>query len=211
MTSKAPASGKSRQIGYFNGFDLFLRFADGCRHYLDDKGVISKEDSAEIRLYLEDRGMKPSEALIRKIYHVAYPGLQKVCSRLKARSIFERRVVREFFAFDHNQNKYEQGNLICLAYPARVREVVPGLQPKVLVDFEPLTGIFKLDNDFPLKKGDWVIVHRMSVIDIIDKAFADRTMTYLRKLGLDKTRKFPRKAYKYFNDLKESSDKRHCC
>lgn len=213
-------SGKhSDERGKFNGFDLFLRFADGCRHYLDDRGTISKEDSNEIRAYLEERGVEPSEEILRRVYHVAYPGLEKVCRRLRRESIFERKVVREFYAFDHNRMKLEQGNLICLAYPARVREVrldkpaKPGAAPKAgcsaIVELEPVTGLFQIDSDFPLEKGDWVIIHRMRVIERIDKAFADRTIGFLRKLGLDKSRRFPRKAYKYLTELKYSSDSKH--
>jgi hydrogenase maturation factor len=199
----------------FSGFDLFLRFADGCRHYLEDRGHISEEDSNEIRIYLEERGVKPSEETIKRVYHVAYPGLQDVCKRLKCRSIFQRRVVREFYAFDHNRMKYEQGNLICIAYPARVMEAEPpstadpkGTVCRVLLGLEPVTGMFRLGSDIPLKKGDWVIVHRMSIIEKTGKAFADRTIAYLRKLGLDKTRRFPRKAYKYLTGLKYSSGRK---
>lgn len=220
--SGASAHGNAPHLqsdGQFNGFDLFLRFADGCRHYLEDKRQISQEDSNEIRLYLEERGVKPSEELIKRVYHVAYPGLQRVCKRLKRQSIFERRVVREFYAFDHNRMKSDQGNLICIAYPARVREVLgPGEPPgpgdpretacNALLELEPVTGMFRLESDIPLRKGDWVMVHRMSIIERIDKAFADRTITFLRELGLDKTRKFPRKAYKYLTDIKCSSRER---
>jgi hydrogenase maturation factor len=199
--------------GHFNGFDLFLRFADGCRHYLDDRGTVSMEDSSEIRAYLEERGARPTDDLINRVYHVAYPGLQKVCSRLKAGSIFERRVVREFYAFDHNRRKHEQGNLICMAYPARVMSVMevskPGVASRAVISMEPLTGMFTMDCDFPLKPGDWVIIHRMRIIEKVDKAFADMLIAFLRKLGFDKSRKFPRRSYKYFLDLKCSSDKMH--
>ena len=219
MTSEQPLLPGLQERGEFNGFDLFLRFADGCRHYLDDRGTISEEDSNEIRLYLEERGVKPTDELLRRVYHVAFPGLEKVRSRLKRQSIFERKVVREFYAFDHNRMKFRQGNLICLAYPARVRQVKLEKPPKpgkpssdtctVVVELEPVSGMFQIECDFPLKKGDWVTVHRMRIIERIDKAFADRTITYLHKLGMDKSRKFPRKAYKYLLNLKDSSDKRH--
>lgn len=204
--------------GSFSGFDLFLRFADGCRHYLEDRGAISREDSQEIRLYLENRGMRPSEETIKRVYYVAYPGLERVRKRLHRRSIFERDAVREFYGFDHNRMKFEQGNLICIAYPARVREAAPLKagshdQPgsgkargfSALVDLEPLTGIFRLRSDIPLKRGDWVVVHRMSIIERVDKAFADRIAGYLRELGLGKERAFPRKAYKYLIGLRNSS------
>jgi hydrogenase maturation factor len=199
-----------------SGFDLFLRFAEGCRHYLEDRRVISEEDSREIRLYLENRGVSPSEKTIKRVYHVAYPGLQRVCARLHRQSIFERDVVREFYAFDHNRMKLEQGNLICIAYPARVREVGPARRgshdrkprpPSVLIELEPVTGIFRVDTDLPLRKGDWVMTHRMQIIERIDKAFADQVIGYLRELGLDKSRKFPRKAYKYLTDLRFSGKK----
>ncbi len=211
-----------------SGFDLFLRFAEGCRHYLEDKRVISKEDSQEIRLYLENRGIRPSEDILKRVYHVAYPGLERVRARMKRQSIFERDVVREFYAFDHNKMKFEQGNLICIAYPARVRDAepirtriksVPRPRPtfqsafsggvcRTLIELEPVTGMFRVDTELPLKKGEWVMTHRMMIIEKVDKAFADRVITYLRKLGLDKSRVFPRKAYKYLTDLKFSSNKR---
>ncbi len=200
-----------------SGFDLFLRFADGCRHYLEDRRAISPEDSQEIRLYLENRGVRPSEDTLRRVYYVAYPGLERVRTRLKRRSIFERDVVREFYAFDHNRMKFEQGNLICIAYAARVRDVKTlkgggrgngeGLL-SVLVELEPVTGMFTVETGIPLRRGDWVIIHRMNIIERVDKAFADMVITYLRKLGLDKKRAFPRKAYKYLTDLKFSSNKR---
>lgn len=191
-----------------SGFDLFLRFAEGCRHYLEDKRHISKEDNLEIRLYLENRGLRPSRGTIKRVYHVAYPGLQGVRKRMKRESIFERDVVREFYAFDHNKLKFDQGNLICIAYPARVREVKQnrkGNNWHALIELEPVTGIFKVETDIPLRKGDWVMTHRMNIIEKIDKAWADTVINYLRKLGLDKKRAFPRKAYKYLTDLKYSS------
>ena len=149
----------------------------------------------------------------RRIYYVAYPGLERVRKRLKRRSIFERDVVREFYAFDHNTMKFEQGNLICIAYPARVRDAGTlktkgGLKKRVLVELEPVTGLFTVETEIPLSRGDWVIIHRMNVIEIVDKAFADRVMAHLRKLGLDKKRVFPRRAYKYLTDLKFSVNKR---
>jgi hypothetical protein len=203
-----------------SGFDLFLRFADGCRHYLEDKRVISDDDSREIRLYLEDRGVRPSGETIRRVYHVACPGLERVRKRLHRRNIFERDVVREFYAFDHNRMKFEQGNLICIAYPARVRDVRPLEQGShdqpgsgkargfsALIELEPVTGIFRVRTEIPLKRSDWVITHRMSIIERVDRAFADRVTGYLRGLGLGKDRVFPRKAYKYLMGLKDSSNK----
>jgi hydrogenase maturation factor len=201
-----------------SGFDLFLRFAEGCRHYLEDKRAISREDSQEIRLYLENRGIKPSGDVLRRVYYVAYPGLEGVRARMKRESIFERDVVREFYAFDHNRMKFEQGNLICIAYPARVRDVralkggtqrhAPGPRSSVMIELEPVTGMFRVDTELPLRKGDWVMMHRMMIIEKIDKVLANRVITYLRKLGLDKSRVFPRKAYKYLTDLKFSSTRR---
>jgi hydrogenase maturation factor len=196
-----------------SGFDLFLRFAEGCRHYLEDRGTISEDDSREIRLYLENRGLRPSEETLKRVYYVAYPGLERVRKRLGRRSIFERDVVREFYAFDHNRTKFEQGNLICIAYPARVRDAGTlktkgGLKKRALVELEPVTGIFAVESGIPLSRDDWVIVHRMHIIEMVDKAFADRVIEHLRELGLDKKRVFPRKAYKYLTDLKFSGKKR---
>ena len=200
---------------------LFLRFADGCRHALEDKGEITKKDSREIQRYLHGTGPKPSGKTLERVYYVAFPGLQKVAKRLRKDYMYDVEVVREFYSRDHNKRMFDKGNLICIAYPARVVDVEPiktgsGRKPsrhlpvcKTLVELEPVTGIFKLESDINLRKGDWVIVHRMNVIERIDKAFADSAMTYLRNLGLDKKRVFPEKSYKYLTELRYSSVERH--
>lgn len=187
------------------GLDLFLRFADGCRHYLEDRGKVSESDSREIRECLEGGG-KPSVETLRKVYYVAYPGLQKVARRL-GKPMFGVDAVREFYAFDHNMMKYRQGNYICLAYPARVREPAQGTGNTVIIELEPVKGTFSLGTHLPLNKGDWVITHRMCIIESIEPAFARKVADYLRKLGLDKETSFPRKAYKYLLGLKNSSNK----
>lgn len=187
-----------------SGFDLFLRFAEGCRHYMDDRGTISPEDSREVYNYLHGNGPRPSEGTLRRVYYVAWPGLRRVSRRLR-RGMFDIEVVREFYAFDHNKMKLEQGNLICIAYPARVIKV--NAPKDVLIDLEPVRGTFRVETSMPLKVGDWVMTHRMQVIERVDIAFAGRAAGYLRELGLDKTRKFPRKAYKYLTDLRFSGTK----
>ena len=201
---------------------IFLRFADGCRHYLEHTKQISVKDSREIHMCLDGTGPRPSERTLNRVYHVAYPGLQVVQKRLKKDSMFDTDVVREFYSRDHNKTMHGRGNLICIAYPARVREVkkiATGSSRKpgygklpacdALVELEPVTGIFRIESDIPLKAGDWVTVHRMNIIEKISKQFADSSMTYLRKLGLDKKRVFPEKSYKYLTGLRYSSIKRH--
>ena len=226
MTSKKPASPKrvqktKKQARKPPGFRLFLRFADGCRHQLEQSGQISKKDSREIYSYLHGSGAAPSERTLKRVYHVAYPGLKRVQRRLGKESMFDTGVVREFYSHDHNRMMFDKGNLICIAYPAgviRVRSVKPGSNRKpgtplpacrATVELEPVTGIFDVESDIPLKKGDWVLIHRMNVIERIGKPLADRMISYLQTLGLDKSRTFPEDSYKYLTELRYTSHKRH--
>jgi hydrogenase maturation factor len=188
------------------GLDLFLRFADGCRYYLEHTDQISPQDSSEICSYLENRGPPPKDETLKRVYHVAYPGLQRIQSRLAREDMFSPEVVREFYSNDHNRMMFDRGNLICIAYPARVIESTPN---DALVELEPISGRFRLDTDLHLNPGDWVIVHRMNIIERIDNYLADKALSLLKELSLNKKRTFSDKAYKYLMDLKYSSTKRH--
>lgn len=225
MTSKRRASPervqkKKKRVSKPRGFRLFLRFADGCRHQLEQSGQISKRDSRKIYNYLHGSGQAPSERTLKRVYYVAYPGLKRVQARLGKESMFDLGVVREFYSRDHNRMMFDKGNLICIAYPAgviKVRKVNPGSNRKpgiplpkckATVELEPITGIFQLESDIHLRKGDWVLIHRMNVIEKIRKPLADRMISYLQGLGLDKSRVFPEDSYKYLTELRYTSHKR---
>lgn len=204
--------------GDFDGFHLFLRFADGCRHYLADRGVISAEDSEAIARYLRNRHEVPSEDLVRKIYYMAYPDLVRIMEEEGRRSPFERDAVRRFCLIDHNTRKFREGNLVCIAYPGRVMETVKRARPagrdkgvleqvyEARVSLEPITGILTLEPDIPLKEGDFVMVHRLKVIEKLPKVWYDRAIGHLRELGMDKTFKFPKAAIKYLEKLNGKGD-----
>ena len=98
------------------GLSLFLRFAEGCRLYLEKNSLISDEDNRVIK------SGKPSDEVLKRVFFVAYPGLMGVKERLGKKDMFEADVVREFYSFDHNKRKIEQGDRFCLAYPAKVME-----------------------------------------------------------------------------------------
>jgi hypothetical protein len=204
--------------GDFDGFHLFLRFADGCRHYLADRGVISREDSEAISRYLRNRHEIPSEDLVKKIYYVAYPDLVRIMEDEGRKSPFERDAVRRFCLIEHNTRKFKEGNLVCIAYPGRVLEAKKRARPagrdknvleqvyEARVSLEPITGILPIEPDIQLKKGDYVMVHRLNVIEKLPKAWYDRATQHLQELGLDKTFKFPRAAIKYLERLDGKGD-----
>lgn len=204
--------------GDFDGFHLFLRFADGCRHYLADRGFISSEDSEAIAGYLRSREEVPSEDLIRKVYYVAYPDLVRIMDEEGRKSPFERDAVRRFCLIDHNTRKHEEGNLVCLAYPGKVIKADSRARPagrdrgvleevyEVQVSLEPITGIVTLHPDIELKGGDFVMVHRLKVIEKLPKAWYDRAIQHLQGLGLNKTFKFPKSAIKYLEKLDGKGD-----
>ncbi len=208
----------SNYPGDFDGFHLFLRFADGCRHYLADRGVISAEDSEDIARYLRNRHEIPSEDLVRKIYYMAYPELVRIMEEEGRRSPFERDAVRRFCLIEHNTRKFREGNLVCIAYPGRVLEARKRARPagrdkgvleqvyEARVSLEPITGIITLEPDIPLKEGDFVMVHRLKVIEKLPKAWYDRAIGHLTELGLSKEFKFPRAAIKYLERLDGKGD-----
>lgn len=180
-----------------DGFDLFMRFADGCRCYLQAKGVISGEDNKAILDYFKT-GKKPDPDILKRVYYVAYPGLLKTKGRLGKR-MFDADVVREFYAFDHNRMKVEQGNYVCIAFPAGVLEKKGG---DYLLELSPVKGRFWTDSDLDLKPGDWVIVHRINIVEKISEDYAKKVSDHLKKLGMNKEMKFPEKAIEYLRDLK---------
>ncbi|UCD07385.1 MAG: HypC/HybG/HupF family hydrogenase formation chaperone [Candidatus Aenigmatarchaeota archaeon] len=183
-----------------DGFDLFMRFADGCRCYLQSKGVISREDNQAILDYFKT-GKKPDSDVLKRVYYVAFPGLEVVGERLGKR-MFDADVVRKFYAFDHNKMKVEQGNYVCIAFPAKILEK---RDSEYLLELSPVKGNFCIDSDLDLKPGDWVIVHRMNVVEKVSEEYAKNISDNLKRLGVDKEMRFPEKAIKYLKELKRNA------
>ncbi|RLJ07674.1 MAG: hypothetical protein DRP13_03555 [Candidatus Aenigmatarchaeota archaeon] len=183
------------------GFDLFLRFAESCRRYLEKINRISPEDNEIIKQYLYSNGKKPPEAVIKRVFYVAYPGLKKVQKRLNVKSMFEPAAVREFYAFDHNKMKFLQRDLVCIAYPAQVLAKSPKRENTYKFEFEPVSCRVWLKSDIELNIGEWVMIHRMIVVERATKNFAEKVISFLKDLGLNKEYKFPDKAIKYLINL----------
>lgn len=191
--------GHMNQECFGDGFRLFMRFADGCRCYLKDKGILAEEDNRAILDYFRT-GKKPSKGVIRRVYYVAFPGLESTSRRL-GKGVFDPDAVREFFAFDHNREKVRQENYVCIAFPARVIERKGG---KVFVELSPVRGSFWIDSDVSLEPGEWAMVHRMNIVEKITGEYAKRVSDNLKNLGMKNEMKFPRVAIRYLKKLKES-------
>ena len=181
-----------------DGFNLFMRFADGCRCYLMDKGVLSGKDNKSILDYFRD-GKMPDNNVVKRVYYVAWPGLEQTSERM-GKGMFDPDVIREFYAFDHNTMKVEQGNYVCIAFPAKVLE---RKDDQYFLELSPVTGKFWVESNLNIKPGDWVIIHRMNVIEKIPAEYAKKVSDHLEKVGMKKEMKFPRKAIKYLNGLKK--------
>lgn len=186
-----------------DGFNLFMRFADGCRCYLKDRGILSKEDDKVILDYFRS-GKRPDQDVIKRVYYVAYPGLEKT-SQSMGKGMFDPDVVREFYAFDHNKMKVEQENYICIAFPAKVLEK---RGKEVMVELSPVTGKFWIESyiDTGLEPGDWVIVHRINIVEKIPEDYAMKISEHLKNLGMNKEMKFPKVAIKYLKGLLKGCD-----
>jgi len=180
-----------------DGFDLFMRFADGCRCYLQDRGLLSKEDNQAILDYFKT-GEKPEPDVLRRVYYVAFPGLEIKGKRV-GREMFDVDVVREFYAFDHNKMKVKQGNYVCIAFPARVLE---RKGKEFFLELSPVKGSFWANSNLNLKQGDCVIVHRINIVERISEEYAKKVSDYLKKLGMNKEMRFPEKAIEYLRSLK---------
>jgi hydrogenase maturation factor len=180
-----------------DGFDLFMRFADGCRCYLLDKKLVSAEDNRAILGYFRT-GKRPSLEVLERVYYVALPGLKSKLKKTGSRDVFDAGAVREFYAFDHNATKVEQGNYACIAFPARVLE---RRGTRCFLDLEPVRGRFWADSGLEAGPGDWVILHRMNVVEKVPEKYAMRVSGHLRELGLNKGMGFPRAAVRYLKRL----------
>ena len=167
------------------GMELFLRFAEGCRIYLEKNGLITREDNRAIL------SGNPSMEVLERVFFVAYPGLQKVMERLGTGDMFDTDVVREFYSYDHNKAKQGQGELFCLAYPARV---VDKRDKYYMVSVEPLEGSFWLKSDLELRVDDWIVLHRGIIVEKISENFARKLARFLSELGISKKESFPKSA-----------------
>jgi hypothetical protein len=170
-----------------DGFKLFLRYAEGCRCYLEDKGLISREDSEIVK-----SGRADLETL-RRVFYVALPGLENLAKRL-GKDRFDPDILRQYYAFEHNEKKFREGNLICLAFPARVLEAEGR---KYLLELEPVSGRFRVSSD-------WVMFHRINLVEKIPEGFAGRVSEFLQKLGMGKSYKFPRVGIRYLERLRDA-------
>jgi hypothetical protein len=178
------------------GLSLFLRYAEGCRMYLEDKGLINDKDRKELDTE------NPAFEVLRKVFYVAIPVMEKIAES-KGKDVFDIEVLREFYSTEHNERKFGEGELICIAYPARVIERRKhGNENGYLIELEPVKGLIEISSDLDLKPGDWAVMHRINLVEQIPEAFALEMADKLRKLGLDKTFKFPKVAIKYLKKLK---------
>jgi len=175
-----------------NKVDLFLRYAEGCRCYLEDKGMISEQDKKSL-----DSG-NPSYEVLRRVFYVAVPGLEKLAKKM-GRNVFDHDVLKHYYAFDHNERKFREGNLICLALPARILET--NGKNSYFIELEPVRGKFQIFSDLNLEQKDWVMFHRINLVEKIPEKFAEQVAEFLQKLGLDKSYKFPKVAIKYLKRL----------
>lgn len=182
-----------------NGFELFIRFAEGCRCYLISKKLLPEDDNKILDKYFRERRItKQLLETIKKTFYVAYPGLERVGKQLR-KSMFDPQVVREFYAFEHNEMKLKQGEAICLAYPAKIVEKHE--KDSYMIELKPIHGRFWVKSDIRLDAGDWVIIHRLVLVEKISSSFAERVVKYMENLGLKRDYKFPKKSVKYMESV----------
>ena len=181
-----------------NGFELFLRFAEGCRCYLDDKSLISASDNKKLLECIKKKEEPPRD-LLKRVFYVAYPDLEEK-GNILGKDPLDPNVVREYYAFRHNRMKFDQGNMICMAFPARVLEK---RKKTYLLNLEPVNGLFWVSSDLSLNKGNWVIIHRINIIEKITEEFVNKAIKYLKDIGLSKDYKFPKVAIKYLLRLQK--------
>jgi|GEM_PF-1527480 len=181
--------------GIDRGKALFLRYAEGCWMYRHDKGLVSEADNMALE------SGNPSYEVLKRMFYVAIPSMESIAERLgKAGNVFDLDVLREFYSGEHNERKFREGELACLAFPARVLENRPA--SRYLIGLEPVAGSFYVESDLELEPGDWAVMHRINLVEKVPEGFALELAERLRKLGLDKTYKFPKVAIKYLKSLK---------
>ncbi|MCK4749890.1 MAG: hypothetical protein KAT15_22695 [Bacteroidales bacterium] len=180
-----------------DGFDLFMRFADGCRCYLKDRGIISEEDNQSIVDYFRT-GSRPSMDVVKRVYYIALPRLEEA-GQESGKGVFDPESIRRFYAYDHNKMKVEQKEYACIAFPAKVIEKNSN---EFFIELSPIQGRFWVQSDIDLSAGDWLIVPRINVIEKIPEEYAKEVSGQLIKYGMNKDMKFPKNAIKYLKELK---------
>ncbi len=187
-----------------DGFLLFLRYAEGCRCYLEEKGLIGKKDSQRIADSARSRRMPPLK-LLRRVFYVAMPAIERAAKK-KEKGIFDSGILREYYAFEHNRKKFSEGNFVCLAFPAKVLE---RRGRSFFIELMPVRGRLWVDSDLDAGKNDFVVFHRMVLTEKINPEFARRAAEYLKRLGMNENYKFPRVAIKYLRDLHRKGGSLH--
>ena len=175
-----------------SGLSLFLRYAEGCWMYRHDKGLVSEDDDKTLR------SGRPSYEVLKRVFYVAIPVMEKIAAN-KDKDIFDIEVLREFYSGEHNERKFNEGELACLAFPVKVLEKRGSNE--YVIDMEPVKGTFTVSSDLDMEPGDWAVMHRINLVERIPEDFAMAMKSGLEKLGLDKTYKFPKVAIKYLKRL----------
>ena len=147
----------------------------------------------------------PSYETLKRVFYIAMPAMEKISIKM-GKDVFDINVLREFYSNEHNERKFKEGELICLAFPAKILE---NAGRNYEIELEPVKGRFRIESDIEAGVGDWVVMHRINLIERIPEEFALKMAVRLQNLGLDKTYKFPKVAIKYLKALKESSNRRY--
>jgi len=172
---------------------VFLRFAEGCRCYLDDVGVLKPRDNKAIK------SGKPDRETLKRVFYMAYPEMEKEAKRLK-KPLLNQEVLRQYYCFRHNRMKHDDGHYACMVFPGYV---IGRLNNEYVIELEPIEGAFRLSSKLNLKHGDWVLVHRLNIVEKVPAKFALEVADYLKKLGMGKHLKFPAETMKYLKRLKQ--------
>ena len=169
--------------------------------YRHDKGMVSEDDNRALH------SGRPSYGVLKRVFYVAIPSMEKIAKQMgKDRDVFDLDVLREFYSGEHNERKFKEGELACIAFPVKVLEKKSnGSCCSYLISMEPVLGKYWVESDLELEPGDWAVMHRINLVEQVPEGLAMAMKAGLEKLGLDKTYKFPKVAIKY---LKELRDKR---
>jgi len=174
--------------------ELFLRFAEGCRCYLEDTRTISQKDNDAIK------SGRPGNDVIKRVFYMAHPELEQL-SRSMRKSIFDESVLMRFYCFEHNKMMHEQGHFACMCFPGTI---VGRMNDEYVIELEPIDTALRINaKGLGLQHGDWVLVHRMNIVENIDHKLAKEAIDYLKRLGMDKHLKFPPETIKYMAELKD--------
>jgi len=172
---------------------LFLRFAEGCRCYMKHFSVLDTKDEKEIA------SGKPSQETIKRVFYMAYPELEKM-SKKSGKPIFDTELLRQFYCFEHNRLMHDMGHMACMTFPGYIIGKING---EYVIELEPIDTALRVSSDINLKHGDWVLVHRMNIVEKTTTIFARKVADYIKKLGMDKHLKFPPETIKYLERLRK--------